>query len=467
MATRLVKPVVGVTYDDMEAYIQLPPPALGEPAYTIEELRSFLHANGIINGIDEEILKSIIAKEMYGVRLTVARGRPVKEGKDGYFVYKFKQDISRAPKENDDGSVDYWGVTLIETVVQGQEIVHYYPAVQGTEGITVKGARIAPKICKELPPLKGKGFERSEDNCSYIAQIDGKVEMHRDRITILPVYEIYGNIDLVSGNINFSGDVIVHGNVCTGASITATESVTVDGIMEGAVIEAGKDVVVRNGIKGGYEGRIITKGNVVSKYMEYVTVEADGNVETDSMIDCTIKAGEKVILTGKHGQIIGGFVTALAGIDAVNIGNDTEVETHVGVGVEAELLSQIAALQAKISTTEQELDKINQALNAFEEYEKNHGVSMREDPRRMQLLRARIRDTSIIAGERAKLQRCNETMEKGATAIINVTAGLYPRVSVRIDEIRTKIRQKEVFCRLVRKNDKIVLERLGSGRQIS
>lgn len=96
-----------------------------------------------------------------------------------------------------------------------------------------------------------------------MATIDGKIEKNKNRILINPVLEINGDVDVGTGNIDFIGDVIVHGSVRAGARIMSSQSITVDGICEGCVLEAGKDIILRSGMIGRNKARLIVKGNLL------------------------------------------------------------------------------------------------------------------------------------------------------------------------------------------------------------
>lgn len=84
---------------------------------------------------------------------------------------------------------------MVEPVEKGQVIAIYKPPVPGEDGMTVKGRPLPAKRARELPPLKGRGFTRQEDGNTYTSNMDGKIDMENDRITISQVYEIFGNAD--------------------------------------------------------------------------------------------------------------------------------------------------------------------------------------------------------------------------------------------------------------------------------
>ena len=68
-----VVPKVRVSGDGMEAYLNLPRPSEEEP-WTIESLKSFLQAQRICAGIDEDALKTMIEDGIYGRDIKIAVG---------------------------------------------------------------------------------------------------------------------------------------------------------------------------------------------------------------------------------------------------------------------------------------------------------------------------------------------------------------------------------------------------------
>ena len=85
------------------------------------------------------------------------------------------------------------------------------------------------------------------------------------------------------------------------------------------VLEAGNDLILRNGMIGMGKARIIVKGNLFAKFMEYTDVEVDGFVEADSAINCNVVSNDKVIFNGGHASIVGGKVYGCAGIEVQNL----------------------------------------------------------------------------------------------------------------------------------------------------
>ena len=290
-------PKVRFSSDSMKAYLYLPNPDF--EGYNLDDITEVLRQSGISYGINEQKVRDMIEQQIYNQEVLIAEGDQAVDGIDGYYDYKFDMNFSKKPTVRPDGSVDYWSIKMVEMVTEGQVIAEYHKAVQGKDGMNLKGKPILAKRGRDLVPLKGKGFERSEDGLTYTSLMDGKIDKNGDRIVILPVYEINGDADLSVGNIDFRGDVIIHGSICSGLIVKATGTVTVDGIVEGASIEAGKDIVLRSGVMGASRAVINSKGNISAKFFEYTRVHANGMIQADVFLNCQVSCGESIILNGR------------------------------------------------------------------------------------------------------------------------------------------------------------------------
>lgn len=433
------KPLIRVSFDEMEAYIQLTPPEEDEE-YTVSLLVSALGEKGICTGIDQERLQQMISGEIYNMELLVAQGTPAEDGVDGYYDYNFNASLDQKPKILPDGSVDYWSVHTIEAVVEGQVIAIYHPAVEGKDGITVKGKPVLAKKGREQMPIKGKGFERMNDNLTYIASMDGKIEMQNDRIVILPVHEIYGNAELSGGNIDFRGDVVIHGNVENGMNIRCTGSLTVDGILEACSLDAGKDIILRSGMLGGNKSFVKSKGNITAKFFEFTVVECEGDLQADVLMECKVECQGKVILDGLRGSIIGGEIHAVRGVAVSNLGNEAEKKTEIYAGVGVEVFSRLRMLEKKIDATRENLSKIEEGLKQFDLLQQERGVSYADDPRRMALLRVRIKDTATLANDEAEAKKLRLLTENAKGACVSVLKVAYPGTVINMDTLRLTLK---------------------------
>lgn len=442
------EPRVRIDDDDMRAFLCIQEELKND--YNNEAvIYQFLKEKGVNYGIIEENLKELLEKQLYNHEIVIAQGLQPENGVDGYYEYKFNLDFSKKPKIRPDGTVDYWSIKMVETVEEGQVIAIYHKAYQGKDGMNVKGKIVLAKRGRDQVPLRGKGFERSEDGSIYTALIDGKIEMMNGRITILPVYEINGDVDLSVGNIDFRGDVIIHGGVCTGVSIKATGTVTIDGIVEGAQIEAGKDVVLRSGVMGASRASITSRGNITAKFFEYTRVHANGSIQADVFLNCKVSCGGSIILDGKKASIVGGDVWAIERISVHTLGSDGEVKTKVRIGNDAAVVRRIGILKSKIEVEQENLRKIEEGLKTLGD--------VKNDPRRTELLRVKIRDSALLSDDTAELEKLENQVERARGGNIAVKGKVYPGVSVEMDDLRVQVKEEQENLEFVKNPDKIIM----------
>ena len=378
----------------------------------------------------------------------------------GYYEYHFDKELDKKPKELPDGSVDYLNVNAISIVQKGDLIAEYFPAKQGRAGHTVTGLEIPVKRVAELPPLRGKGFSRSEDGTKYTADMTGKINEVGGRIVISSVYEVSGDADLSTGNIDFRGDVIVHGAVRDGISIKATGTITVNGVVEGAQLESGGDMVLKKGLIGNSKANIVCKGSLSAKFVEFCYVESQGDINAESFMESEVYCYGKIMVPGKKGKIIGGTTVAIEGVKARFIGNQAGVPTWIRVGADAELKYQIIALQKKIEATQSNLDRVEEGLKVLDQLGTDPGKAEEAKMKKMQLMRVKIRDTSIQSADKIEMERLQSLLVRSQGAIVRVDDTIYAGVNIKIGDKMTVLKSSEHYCEFVEGEEDIKLRRL-------
>ena len=323
--------------------------------------------------------------------------------------------------------------------------------------MTVKGKLLVAKRGRPLPPLTGKGFERSEDNKTYTCLMNGKIEMKNNRILISDVHEVHGDVGLNTGNIDFRGDVIIHGNVPTGAVIRATGSITIDGTVEGALIDAHKDVIIRGGMLGSGRGAVISKGNLYVKFMEYTKVKVHGSVTTDSLINCKVTCYDKVFLRGKHASVVGGVIHAATGIEAYNFGNEYGVKTEVYTGVNLELKKQITFHENCIIEAQDMIEKIGAGIKQLEDAAKSGAEIPPNDPRKASLLRTKIVKQAELATHTQQLNEMNAVVESAQGASINVIQDVYVGVVIGINDALHQVKEQQSSVAFFEREGRVVM----------
>ncbi len=453
---------VRITDDKMRAYVTLPRPLPGQPPtnYSTADIVLALQSKNVVYGVLQDKVADLASDPVYGREYLVAQGVETKEGVAGEYEYLFSTSINRKPKILPDGTVDYMSIKTIETVAAGDTIAIYHPAVQGEDGLAVTGRKIPVKRVRDLPPIAGKGFTRSEDGNHYTADFAGKIEKQGEKITISPVYEVRETVGVQVGDIEFAGDIIIHGGVSNGVSIQAKGSVTIEGTVENCSISAAGDIYLLKGVKGGDRTEIRAKGNITAEYIEYADVYAGGDITADVFFKSDVKCDGRITLSGKRSSVIGGSMSAVEGIFCYNLGNEFGVKTEVYTGVSTERNQSLEVQEQKVNVLEAHLQSVIAGLEKFDEImEKAGNKEARNDPRRIQLLRAKIQEEAKLTDEKLKLTAMQNLMKRGAHAKILAKGTVSHGVVIGVNSCTMNINDTYTSVEFREGTDGIVIDR--------
>lgn len=423
---------VEVSNDKLRAYISYTP-ALGGKELSAEDIIRILKENNVVYGIKEEKINRFAEKPDHVDNFLVAEGAPAVPGTDAEIIYHFESKKDSVGTQREDGSIDFFNLGLITNVNAGQVLATKKDPIPGTPGRTVTGEIItAPQPRnKELPG--GKNVEK-RDEYTLVSTIAGQVVVEGNRISVLPIYEVSGDVDLSTGNIEFVGNVLVKGNVMEGFRIKASGNVDIWGHVFGANIEAGGDVIIRKGFVGRNKAHIQARGSVHVKFIENGIVKADKDIiVSDAIMHSNISAGQMIQVTMNKGLVVGGVSRAGRLIEANIIGSHLATSTELEVGIDPELKTKLKEMEEEIKKSSLNLDKTLKAIDILEKLKKQQG-SLPEDKRlmllRLQATAAKLQediDNRKLMYEEEK-SKLDET-EKGR---INVYKQIYPGVKMVI-----------------------------------
>ena len=330
---------VHVAASGMEAYVTVIPPKNGGRPATFDLVMNRLRQAGVVEGIMFDQIAEALKEENWGKMVQVARGVPPKDGEDAKIEYRFPLPEERIrPATTEDDRVDYRNLNLIQNVRKGELLAVRIPPTLGVPGIAVTGKKVFPRPGRNTPLPRGRNTFCDEEGNRLYAAVDGHVSIVDNKITVFPVFELNGDVDYSSGNIDFVGNVVVNGNVLSGFTVKAGGDIQVGGIIEGATVTAGGNILVKGGITGGYKGVVVAGGSVFARFIENATVEAGLDVVVkDAILQSTVKAGNSIRVEGRKGTIVGGLLQAGNEISAAVIGSSLSPTTVLEVGVKPEL----------------------------------------------------------------------------------------------------------------------------------
>jgi len=430
--------------DEMEGYITIHTSEISrEP--TLEEAQQTIKNAGIVYGIKEKELADIFEKQVYNMKICIAEGIPVTDGKDAEIKYFFNVSDTGKPKVMEDGTVDFKDISLIQNVREGEVLAELIPPEEGKKGMTVTGKEILPKEGKPAQLPKGKNTEISPDDPNkLIASIGGNVSLKGKLVEVNPVFTINGNIDFSTGNVKYIGVLTIKGDVKSGFSVLADEDITVEGVVEDATVESKKNVILKTGFIGRGEGKIIAGGSVYLKYAENQTIKAEGDIiVSESLRHCKVECGGKVIAMGQTGVVVGGRIVALKGVEAKILGSPQNTKTDVEAGLTGEMQRKLSEMQANLKTNKENMNKVTKAIGILQ----NIKTLKKELPEDKATLLAKLQ--TLLAKLKKQKLELNKTkseldseIEKHRNVTIAIHNIIYPGVKISILNINKYINDR-------------------------
>lgn len=231
---------------------------------------------------------------------------------------------------------DHYHRCNIRVVKSGQPLAKLHPASIGKPGVDVFGHPIPFNASKSPPVNVGQNITHNPADQILSAACDGSLILDGGAISIDQLIHVKNNVDFSTGNINFPGDVLIQGSVADLFEVRAA-NISVHGAVEAASLVATGNVLVDGGILGKEKGKIIAGANLAARFISNSTATASGNITVISEItNSHVSCGGKV--TVARGAVVGGTLVSNGGLDARSIGSPSQVQTHIEVGSDPQMI---------------------------------------------------------------------------------------------------------------------------------
>ncbi len=365
---------VQVNKPTTKARLFLRAPVEDEPeTCTVELLQRVLKDCRITFGVDEEALESFFStipgSLLYNTPVIVAQGIPAVEGSDGYVKELFDRTSKPHFDERPDGTIDFKNLHIVNNISKGTVICEIINPVQGTLGTSVYNKPLRPRTAKAPAVPRGENVDLitiDEYSSQLVAAIDGNLVYKDKRFCVEHTFRVNGNVNNSVGNINFTGNVVVTGDVCEGYSIKTNGDVTVFGIVEGASIYAGGNIILQKGINGMGKGILEAQKDITAKFIENCTVRAGGDIKSESIINSTVEADGRLTLIGR-GTLVGGNITVFGSVDAKIIGSRSYTHINIVLGVTPNMLRERTQIRQQHKAVLSEFQSLNSDILFLEQ----------------------------------------------------------------------------------------------------
>ena len=414
------KCIVTITPNGERAFARFYPPTTGGASLTEDDIVSDLQMAGVRHGIRKKAIEH------------------------------FLQNHAR-PKLNEDGSVDFHQLGNIKSVKEGDKLATLTPAYRGKAGVSVLGKPMMPKKVRNRALRFGRNIRISEDKCTIYSKVSGHVTLVDDMVMVSDVYRVPANVDSSTGDIDYKGTVEVTGNVTTGFAVKAEGDIIVNGVVEGATLVSGGNIVLKRGMQGMDRGMLQAEGNITAKFLENCKVRCKGMLKADAILHSDVECQENVDILGKKGLINGGSLSTYADVHATTLGSTMGASTKIKIISDKELIIRANEIKEEVENKEETLRKIDEVVNRV----KGQLASNQEVlPEQMNYLKQATVNKPLLVKQIRELREEREKLlvriEKNKHSCIRVEGAVYSGIDITVKDV-SKIQHEQVsHCRFVR-----------------
>ncbi len=448
-----------------------------------------LSAKGILNAAQEAGVKKGFSKEHLiklaqlaakeapntNVSMKIASGKIAINGKNAEIkpLVESAQTRILKPKKREDGSVDMRDLGDIICVKVGDPLVKKIPLTEGKEGYTVTATPLSPEPGSDVELISGEGTGLSPKNENILlSKKVGLPKMIPNGMEVDEVYKIK-TVTVATGNINFTGSVIIDGDVTEGMKVIASGDVTIGGFVESAIIEAGGDITIAGGIIGRKHDvektqivditmsvSVNANGNIYAKYCQYAQIKCGKDVRIENQLLHSILDVNGRVWVGKdeqaNGKLIGGNTkvgTAVhAGIIGATAGSNTCINfEHKVVKLKAEI--QEVDVLAKVESAKS--NELKGIVNRLKKLPKDK-AQPEMLTKAMASYQAGAKTLGKILNDKETLE--NELQDYMASVYVEATEKLYHGVELIVGDFNDRTRREYGPSKMIYQERKIIID---------
>lgn len=418
---------VVVAVDGMRAFLTLRPAVgSGEPL-TRERVSRAIERVGVRRGVNEEIVEKALAAAIRGEsveNLPFAAGRAAKDGSPTKTRLLVQMATGKEVSIRTDGTADYRNQDHITFVNKGQELAEI---VKGTEepepGYDVKGGEVPPRSRQEAELEAGRNVHREERDGRVVLVSDRSGELLYDgrRLDVHNLHLVNGDVDLKTGNVKFSGAVRVKGSVMPGFFVVAGEEVTIDEVVQSALVSSGGDLTIGQGVKGGGKAVLRSKASIHAAFVEQAVVLAVGDVQIrNACLLSRVKCNGSLVLETERGNLVGGVTEARKGVHVANLGSESGSRTEISFGQDYLVKNHIEKYEKEVEKVRNRVAQLD-ALMKRAEAGKNLRALEETRIEKLKLLK-------LLEKHSLRLFTLRESFERHFESEIVVRGTVYPGV---------------------------------------
>ncbi len=393
---------------------------------------------GIKNGVNESLISGMLENKLFDQPMVVAKGTLAVDGVDGYIVEHFEREREIKPQVLENGDTDHKELGIILDVEKGTIIADIFAPTEPVSGLGVSGEELKGRQGKPASVPMGENTSITADGKHLVASTCGNLVFKNGKFNVEQSVTINGNVDSAIGNIEFSGDIIINGDVYFGYTVSSKKSIKISGSVEGANLFADGSIVVGYGINGQQKGTVSAKGDITAMFIENCEMYSEGTISAQVIVNCHASAEKEILVTSGKGVITGGEVTAVKKIEAKVVGAEINIPTTLRLGMTHRLIQTIQDLEKNIKEIVEEDELIAKNIQYLELLETRGEIT---SDRKELLLKLRTKKPTMkmmLKRLQATLAQKVESAHNVGFCRIEISQTLHPPVRVHFGSVAAR-----------------------------
>ena len=470
---------IKIDNDEMSASAEITS-AQGGKHLSAKAILTAAQESGVKKGFGKEQLiqlAQLAAKEAPNspVDMKIATGKLAVNGQDASIIPLVESVQTRIlkPKKREDGSVDMRDLGDIICVKVGDPLAKKVPLTQGEHGYTVTATPLPPKPGNDVELVVGEGTSLSSKNKNIlVSKKVGLPKLINNGMEVDEVYKIK-EVTVATGNINFTGSVIIEGDVTEAMRVTASGDITVGGFVESATLVAGGDITIASGIIGRKHDiektkitdvimsvNISAKGSIFAKYGQYAQITCGQDIRIENQLLHSILDIDGRLWIGAadkaNGKLIGGYTKAGTSVHAGMIGATAGSNTIINFEQKIiKFKNEIQKVDELLKLESAKTDELKTAINKLKKLPQNKAKPE---------LMAKIMPTyQFHAKQVGELLNDKQELEEAlqaymASVYIEATERLYHGVELIIGDFNDRSRREYGPSKMIYKERKVIID---------
>lgn len=436
---------ITVSNDRMAVSVMLIEPSGGGEDITENDVYDALEAENVTYGLDEEKINTMVEKKQYRQMFIAARGTPPVDGDDGRIKDYFPREAKLKYATRENGGIDFKSMNLIHNVKKGEVVCEITMPTEPKDGINVSGQPVRGKNGTMPPIPQGKNVVYSPERDKLVTACEGNLTFRSGRFQVENVFSVAGNVDNSVGNIDFTGSVTIRGDVFEGFTVKAKGDITVMGIVEGAVLKAGGNILLHKGMRGMKSGVLEAEGDITAKFLEDCTIYAKNNIQAEYIINSEVSCGHDLTLIGKRGAFIGGSCAVYNQMNVKTVGASSHITTTVTLGMTPQLMAEVERISGELVTASRKQAENTKDVTYLTGKLKDGTITPRQQERLTRLkLEAPV---NALKEKKLKQQVAELARQLREVGRARLSAGeVHPGTVINIGDCKMSISKREESC---------------------